>query len=489
MKRTLLLTLAILAFQFAFAQKGYVNRKVAQKNYDGYILMQEGKYDDALILLNEAIKVDPEAYFIYQNRAHCKLVLKDTIGAIRDFKTNLKLDSNNAESMYSLGNIYKYQKDSINAIKFFIPSIEKADSSFSQKKLLYMNNFVGNFYRLTERYDSALIYYNRVKIFTPKVFPVFINSAVCYFHLDSIDKFCEDLERAFVLRAAVNCFVLKSYCKGCNHLLEERGKTNIQSGFLDIRLKNIIPDTMYNPDATRYFPKSLSFDSHEKNRLYFNKYWQVCLPESAKYFPEGNWNNFANFFSGKYSDFYIDGEICTTGKFTWNKSDGEYKSYYKNGNIKVEGHFIEGVPSGNWTYFLENGEPDYHIKFSFDMFELNFVNESNPNFHVNSGTGKFRILLDQWDDIKIEISGEYLNNERSGKWTYSQKGKILISEVYKKGKFKRGYMISDIGRIKIVSSKIDASIFAPPQIKQVRNLYFESVEASKFYPFIQLSGY
>ena len=489
MKKLLLLIIVIFTFQTLFAQKKYVNRKVAQKNYDGYILMQEGKYDDALKLLNEAINDDPEAYFIYQNRAHCKLILKDTIGAIRDFEINIKLDSNNAESMYSLGNIYKYQKDSINAIKFFIPSIEKADSSFSQKKLLYMNNFVGNFYRLTERYDSALIYYNQVKKYTPQKSSVYINGAVCYFQLDSINKFCEDLGRAFVLGGAVNCFVLKSYCKGCNHLLEERGKTDTLSPILDLRLRGIIPDTIYNPNVLRYSSGSFSFDPVEKTRIYFNKYWQICLPQNAKYFREGNWNKYINAFTGDYTDFYIGEEIFASGRILRTKYEGGYKCYYKNGNVKIQGQFIEGIPSGKWTYFLENGDTDYNIKFSFDAFEFEFINNSNPNFHINSGTGKFRILLDQWDDIKIEISGEYLNNERIGEWAYYQDGKKLISEVYKKGKLKRGYMISDIGRIKIVSSKIDASILIPPQIKQAQNLYFESVEASKFYPFIQLRGY
>ncbi len=489
MKKLLLLIIIILTSQSLFAQKKYINRKVAQKNYDGYILMQEERYNDALTLFNEAIKDDPAAFFIYQNRAHCKLVLKDTTGAIRDFKTNIKLDPNNAESMYSLGNIFKRQKDSINSVKYFIPSIEKADSSFSQKKLLYINNFVGHFFRLAEKYDSALIYYNRVKKYTPKKSSVFINGAVCYFQIDSINKFCEDLEHAFILGGAVNCYILKSFCKGCNHLIEERGVTDTLSQILDLRLRGVISDTIYNPNIKYYNSERISFDTGVKKRIYFNKYWQVCLPEKAEYYRDGNWGGYTNFFVGNYTDYYIDGEMFATGKVEKKRFEGGYKSYYKNGNIKITGQFIKGLPSGEWTYFIENGEIDYKIKFSFDTFKFNFVNKSNPNFKVNSGTGKFRLLLDQWDDIKIEVSGEYLNNERAGEWAYSQNGKKLISEIYKKGKLKRGYMISDIGRIKIVATKIDASILVPPQIIQVRNLYFESTEATKFYPFILLRGF
>ena len=451
--------------------------------------MQAEKYDSALLVFNEALKADPEAFFIYQNRAFCNLKLKDTISAISDYKSNIKLEPKNAESLYSLGNIYKKQKDSINSLKYFFTAIENANDDFSQKKLLFMKNFAGHYYRLNEKYDSALIYYNQVKKFTPKKSSVFINGAICYFQLDSINKFCEDLERAFVLGGAVNCYILKSYCKGCNHLLDERGKTDTLSAILDLRLRGIIPDTIFNPNVKHINSTNITFDAATKKRIYFNKYWQVCLPKKANFYRDGNWGGYTNFFVGSYTDFYISGEIFASGRVLKNKLDGKYKSYYKNGNLKITGQFIEGIPSGNWSYFLENGETDYNIEFSFDTFEFEFINKSNPNYQINSGTGKFHILLDKWENIKIEISGEYLNNERFGEWAYYQDGKKLIGEVYKKGKLKKGYMLSEIGRIKIVSSKIDASILVPPQTKQVRNLYFESIEASEFYPFIKLRGF
>ncbi len=102
--------LTFLFIQSVSGQKEYINRKIAQKNYDAYMLMLDEKYDSALIILNEAISGDPEAFFIYQNRAICKLNLNDTTGAIADFKMNLKLEPGNTETKYALGNIYKSLK-------------------------------------------------------------------------------------------------------------------------------------------------------------------------------------------------------------------------------------------------------------------------------------------------------------------------------------------------------------------------------------------
>ncbi|MCY1722760.1 hypothetical protein OU798_20590 [Prolixibacteraceae bacterium Z1-6] len=245
LKPLFLLLASFLLYQNASAQKQYINRKVAQKNYDGYMLMQANKHDSALILFNSALDDDAEAFFIYQNRAICKLHLKDTLGAIPDYQTNIKLEPDNTESKYALGNIYKHLNDSINALKYFIPAIEQANDEFSQKKLLYMNNFAGLYFRLHEDYDSALVFYNRVKDYTPQNPSVFINSAACYFQLDSLEKFCSDLEQAFILGGNVNCIALKTYCKGCNHLLEARGNTDTLSTALDTRLAGIIPDTVY----------------------------------------------------------------------------------------------------------------------------------------------------------------------------------------------------------------------------------------------------
>lgn len=490
MLKPLCISLVILfSCQVVMAQKNYINRKVAQKNYEGYMLMTEHKYDSALTHFNQAIKDDPEAFFIYQNRAICKLHLKDTLGAISDYKTNIKLEPDNTDSKYALGNIYKHQKDSVKALQYFIPAIQQANDEFSQKKLLYMNNFAGHYYRLHAKYDSALTYYRHVKAYTPMNASVYINSAVCHFQLDSLSKFCADLEQAFVLGGNVNCIALKSYCDGCTHLLDERGRTDTLSTALDTRLAGIIPDTIFYHAFQTNRTDLPQLENSKKDTVYYNDIWQICLPDKASYYRVAFWAKHRNFYGGDFSDYYINGEVYAKGRIESSQIKGTYKSYHKNGNIKLDAHFANSKPTEKWIFYLEDGTPDLEIDFFLDEFTLRFLNENSTNFASNSGTGKFKIVLDQWDKLDFTFSGEYENKEREGQWVYTQAGKKIIFETYKKGKFRRGYVSCAIGNLTSLSSKIDATIFIPPQITQVSNLFFDSYEAVDYYPFIKVSGF
>ncbi|WP_346857691.1 hypothetical protein [uncultured Draconibacterium sp.] len=470
------------------AQKKYINRKVAQKNYEGYMLMQENKFDSALILFDEAITDDPDAFFIYQNRAICKLNLQDTSGAISDYQTNIKLEPDNAESKYALGNIYKTRLDSVNALNYFVPAIEQADVEFSQKKLLYMNNFAGHYFRLNHDFDSALVFYERVKIYTPQNASVYINSAVCNFRLDSLQNFCSDLEQAFILGGSVNCIALKTYCKGCNHLIAERGKTDTLSTALDTRLAGIIPDTIYYHLSAGDNTRLRSFDTSRKIKIYFNELWQICIPEKASFYREAFWSKLSNYFGGDFTDYYSSGEIYATGRIEKKLIQGDYKVYYKNGNPKLKAHFINGNPAKKWTFFLDDGSIDYEVDIEFEEFKINILNKDNPNFAINSGTGEFSLLIDKWDNIEFIFSGEYVDNAREGQWAFIQNGEKVISEKYKKGKFKSGYVTTTIGNINSENSCITASIFTPPQITQVAGLYFVNAQAANYYSFIRKFG-
>lgn len=480
------LILLFLVTSIASAQKTTINRKVAQKNYEGYLLLQDKKYEEALNFFNEAIKDDPEAFFIYQNRAICRLQLKDTVGAISDFKTNIQLEPANTESKYALGNIYKKQLDSLNATYWFKQALEQAEDDFSQVKLLYMNNFLGTYFTSSEKYDSALIYFNHSKVFDSENPSIFINSAVCYFHLDSINRFCEDLERAFVLGGNVNCFALKSYCKGCSHLLDERGgNVDTLSMVLDKRLLGIIPDTMILSPESK--PRPAIFASQRTSRIYFNQDWQICMPENASYYRESFWAKDLNFFGGNFTDFYADGRILAEGRIEFRQLNGPFTRYFRNGQVQTKGEFNKGMPVGKWLYYQENGDPDFEIEFTMGDYKLHFLNPEDPNFKVNSGTGHFSILLDNWHETRTSIEGNFENHLKTGDWKYIQDETTLVNEVYKKDKYKRGYMITVNGRVTTTSTVLDATFFTLPYLLRIEQLFFDSIETVGHYSFIRMA--
>lgn len=487
LKPLILLLIFTSFFQSLLAQKKTINRKVAQKNYEGYMLMQEEKYDSALLFFNNALKSDPDAFFIYQNRALCKLYLKDTTGAIDDFKINIKLEPENAESKYVLGNIYKYKKDTLEAIKYFIPAINLADEMFSQQKLLYMNNFAGHYFEIKEDYDSALIFYNRVKIYDPQNVSSYLNSAVCHFKLDSLEQFCSDIEQAYILGGAVSCYVLRAFCRGCYSLQEQANRNDTASQLLDSRLLM----TLDVPPVNKMKVKKgqISESESKKIKVYYNHLWQICSPENASYYREAFWAEKQNFFGGKYTDYYIGGDKYAEGILDKAKLKGAYQTFYKNGNIKMKGQFVDGHPTETWRFYLENGTPDFEIVFFFDTFKIKLLNKSDSTLFVDPGTGKFEILLDSWNDFDFKVKGEYFENERAGEWSYIQNNEPILWEEYKKGKFRKGYYLSNKGKVRTTKSNINSSTFIPPQITQVRNLFFDAEKTIEYYRFIKVSGF
>lgn len=488
LKSVVLLFLLVLIFMQTQAQKKYINREIAQKNYDAYMLMQEKKYEAALDILDEAIAADPDAFFIYQNRAICRLNLQDTAGAVSDFSMNIKLEPENTDSKYALGNIYKKQRDSIKAVNYFEQAIAQADAEYSQTKLLYMNNFVGHYYRLQEKYDSALPYYESVQNYDPENASVFINLAVCHFQLDSMEAFCHDLEQAFIRGGAVNCMALKAYCEGCNHLLEARGgNTDTASLALDTRLRGIIPDTVLLKQVVN--PNPVMLTSRKQVKIYYNNYWQMCLPKNAAYYREGYWNARANFFEGEFTDYYIDGRKLAAGNFKGTQTDSNYQSYYPGGNVKATGQFAQGLPVGKWNWYLENGQPDYQIEFFMGEYKIELQNKQNPNYAVEDGNGEFTIVLANWNDLVIALRGKYKDHKKTGNWLYLQNGEKLVSEYYKKGEFKRGYVKSVMGQLDISSPYLDGTFLVPPYLQQVRKMYFASQEAAEYYPFISIAEF
>ncbi len=486
MKKILfLLTSLLFVIQFSTAQKEYINRKIAQKNYEGYLLMQQEKYDSALFLFNEALTEDSEAFFIYQNRALCHLMLKDTANAISDYKTNIRLEPQNAESCYALGNIYKARQDSVNAKNLFLQSIEKSDTSFSQVKLVYMYNFIARVCFEDGRFDSALVYFNKVKFYKPYDSNSFINSAACNFLLDSTANFCNDLEKAYVLGGAVTCKILSSFCTGCQHLQQESNRPDTLSNALDARLLMVL-DSMPGTEPPVNVLLNDNFAENRKVKVYFNKFWQICPPENARFYREAFWSQSLNFFGGTFTDFYADGKTYAKGEILNKKMNGDFISFYKNGNTKTEGRVQSGIPVGKWKYYQENGEPDYFIDFDTEPFKIEIQNKNNPNYSINSGDGSFEITLDNWEGLKTVVSGEFSKFNKNGEWQYRRGSEVLVQEKYKNGIFKNGYISTASGKVTISDKAIDKSLLLPPYINQIYFLYFDSIDAVTYYPFIRV---
>lgn len=487
MKKTVLLVFALFTFIFTYSQKKVINREIAQLNYDGYQLMLVENYKEAIKLFNLAVEGDPEAFFIYQNRALCHLFLGDTVNAILDFRKNLKFEPENTECLYNLGNICKKQRDTINAIQYFKESLQFAGTDFNEKKLIYMNQFLGNTYFEKNHYDSALVYFNYLKAADSLNSNTFINSAVCNYKINNSEGFCSDLERAFELGGAITCQFLEYYCDGC----EKPGLTGKMSApnsiVLDKRLEFLfeVPTTQNEFQNGFFIPEEIE---NRKVKVYFNSKWQVCQPETGLFYRESFWS-IDNFFGGSFKDYFITGEILSEGTINKKNYEGLYKSYFKNGQTQTIGRFKNGIPVGKWVFFKANGKPDYEIEFQMEDFSLQFLDTENPDYQVFSGSGSFKVIFEEIDGLDYALSGTFQNNKKHGDWKYLLGKDIAISEQYKDGKFKKGYANTTNGKANISESVINTSLLVPPHLYIIGNLFFDSIETVNFYPFIRNFNY
>jgi tetratricopeptide (TPR) repeat protein len=81
------------------------------KNQQGIEFMQQGKYEEAAKVFNEAIEENPNEPVAYINFGNVLTAVGETDKAVKFYKKAIELDENAAAAYYSLGNLY-YESDS-----------------------------------------------------------------------------------------------------------------------------------------------------------------------------------------------------------------------------------------------------------------------------------------------------------------------------------------------------------------------------------------
>jgi len=89
--------------------------KTAEEYYDlAYELEEQGKFKEAIELLDKAIEKKPEFRPGLLQRGYCKIQIENDLGAIRDFKKILSFDKDNTLALYNIGvchyNLKNYEK-------------------------------------------------------------------------------------------------------------------------------------------------------------------------------------------------------------------------------------------------------------------------------------------------------------------------------------------------------------------------------------------
>lgn len=118
------------------------------------------------------------------------------------------------------------------------------------------------------------------------------------------------------------------------------------------------------------------------------------------------------FKQGKWTGYFIDGNIKYLGQYLNNGKNGKWEYFYKSGNREQIGNFNNGKYQGNWIWYYENG----NIKR-----EENYFNGKNDGDYI------------EYDENEnIIVQGSFIEGEKDGKWFYDI-GDIIIKGGYSLG--------------------------------------------------------
>ena len=123
----------------------------ADYNAEAEKLESEGKYEEAILLLDKAIEKDPENIYALINRGVDKSILEDYTGAINDYTKIIEIDSDNALAFLNRGKNKKRLEDYQGAIEDFEKAIKTKGG-----EMIYMDKVENSFVETGFEFDVAM---------------------------------------------------------------------------------------------------------------------------------------------------------------------------------------------------------------------------------------------------------------------------------------------------------------------------------------------
>lgn len=152
-KITLLICILVFVSQNTFSQTN--KEKALEKAKEGIKLIDEGKLDESIILLEEAEKLDPEKFNYPYEKAYAYYLKQDYNKAIKILETVMEHKSVMPELFQLMGNSYDILEKPEKAFEIYDAGLKK----FPNAGMLYLEK--GNVYWNNKDYEKALPYYEK----------------------------------------------------------------------------------------------------------------------------------------------------------------------------------------------------------------------------------------------------------------------------------------------------------------------------------------
>ena len=185
-------------------------REASMANNEGYIVLQNGDYKDAIKLFQEAIALNPSEIIYHYNLADACLQSDDNNCALEAY-SGAKLQFPEEADLYLYtGDVYQRQSKLREAILEYDKAISLVTEANPLKYLFFFNR--ANSYLKLKDYKAAVANYTSTLEELPNYYGAYANRGMAYYNLKRKAEACTDW-----LKASENGYVtakqyIKLYC-------------------------------------------------------------------------------------------------------------------------------------------------------------------------------------------------------------------------------------------------------------------------------------
>lgn len=188
-----MVTRLVLAFVLAGTTLFSQSKEEVALNNQAVVLMDNGKYKEALPYLDKLAAKDTANYIYRYNRAVTLFNLKQYHDAIAEYKYLRELIPEQSEYIFQIGNAYEHLGSSQLAISYYTEAIETDADHF----MYFFKR--GTLYLKQEKYREAEADFTSALDLNPKHHNSYHNRGITLYKLGNKSKACEDWCQAFQL--------------------------------------------------------------------------------------------------------------------------------------------------------------------------------------------------------------------------------------------------------------------------------------------------
>ncbi len=130
--------------------------KSVKEDFDkGFILYEEGNYNEAIEVFNKVIEDYPDAYIVNMSIGDCCFQLEDYVQAEEYYLKVLEKEPENYDVMMNIGNCYSNRGDNEKALEWY----KKIEIDNIKDPIVLYN--IGTYFYNTSQVEDALVYYRK----------------------------------------------------------------------------------------------------------------------------------------------------------------------------------------------------------------------------------------------------------------------------------------------------------------------------------------